>query len=510
MTPDAPTPRATTVLASLPYLGVALGLTLLVYRPLTGAYFIADDWLTLQRLANGELARLLIEPSGDHVYVARNLVWGVLWKLFGGDPQPYFVFVLGLHLLNVALLFLLLRRLCDGDRIACFGAAVWGTSPLAEGALGWLSCFGHAMVATLILVVLLDLARVVDGGRSVGVSHALWWSGLLVVASTCFGVGIGIALAFPVVVWLLLGDQTSPGARACILLLPAVIYAGYVGIHQWHAALYGSGAEASRAAAFARAHDWRNVLGMFRHLVAAGAGELVLGFAVPFDRYPTAPGVFVAAALLFATAAMVAYWMAPRAVRRWMLAVVVLTAAAYGIIAAGRGAIVSFVPAYGNTIRYHYVAAMLLSLILSLCVRELAGRSASWLGTPALGVALGGVVLSWAVSGWAMDLHDDVRYSTSQAITEIRLALAVAPPGKPVYYTNRPFSPGLIGFVGTAALYEMYFRDAAREVYFIEKNPDVRALAPPGTPLARLLVAPESVEAARAWFAPVPRRRPVH
>src|SRR5262249_62288224 len=70
------------------------------------------------------------------------------------QPEPYFWIVLLTHLLNVWLLFRVLRNVTGSLALGCFGATLWGTSPAQVGTLGWYSVYGQVLVATVLLVVL--------------------------------------------------------------------------------------------------------------------------------------------------------------------------------------------------------------------------------------------------------------------------------------------------------------------------------------------------------------------
>src|SRR6185295_2769935 len=97
------------------------------------------------------LMRFLLVGQGGHALVTSNAVFYLLHRLFGIDPQPYFVFVLFTHLLNVGLLFCAIRLLTQSARLACFGSALWGISPIHDGTIGWLSVYGQVIVAAVLL-----------------------------------------------------------------------------------------------------------------------------------------------------------------------------------------------------------------------------------------------------------------------------------------------------------------------------------------------------------------------
>jgi hypothetical protein len=163
---------------------IPLALTALVYHRITGNYFFADDFLHLFRVRNEDFPPFLLVPRGGHLLVSYNALFDLAYRLFGTHPEPYFWVALLTHLLNVGLLFSVIRLFTHSARLACFGAALWGISPQSEAAIGWFSVFGQVMVATVLLVVLRQLALVANG-RPSGRYAPLLWCVLLLIACTC-------------------------------------------------------------------------------------------------------------------------------------------------------------------------------------------------------------------------------------------------------------------------------------------------------------------------------------
>src|SRR5207237_9264428 len=108
---------------------------------------------------------------------------------FGTDVVWWFAVVLVTHLLNVTLLYAALHRLTGSWRLASFGAALWGTAPMQEGALGWYAVYGHVLAGTCVLLVLVRLAARWRDERPLPGSEVAGWCVALVVASASFRVG---------------------------------------------------------------------------------------------------------------------------------------------------------------------------------------------------------------------------------------------------------------------------------------------------------------------------------
>src|SRR5262249_2236074 len=161
-----------------------------------------------------------------------NTVCALGYDLLGFVPEPYYTAVLLTQLVNVWLLYRVLRSLTDSVLLACLGAALWGTSPLAVGTLGWYSVYGQVLVATILLLVL-DRMGHRRGQAGVAARAVWWWCALLLVGATGFGTRIGVALVFPAVAFLLLPDTFHDRpARAALLALPLLVVALYAGC-QW-------------------------------------------------------------------------------------------------------------------------------------------------------------------------------------------------------------------------------------------------------------------------------------
>jgi hypothetical protein len=124
-----------------------------------GEFFHYDDSLHLYRIVNTNWLEFLVTMHGGHLLITRNAVFLLNYELFAGAPAGYFWFALVTHLINVVLLFALVRGLTGSASLACFGAALWGILPAHEGTIGWYSAYGHALASTFVLLVLLGVVR---------------------------------------------------------------------------------------------------------------------------------------------------------------------------------------------------------------------------------------------------------------------------------------------------------------------------------------------------------------
>ena len=129
------------------------------YAHLVGNYFWADDFYYLYLMNDRRPVEFLLTPHGGHVQPLRNLVFGFFHWLFGVSAAAPLRRRAPTHLVNAADA-LRAPAARDGQRrLACFGALLWAASPLNEGSLGWFSVYGHVLVATFLLWVMLRVQR---------------------------------------------------------------------------------------------------------------------------------------------------------------------------------------------------------------------------------------------------------------------------------------------------------------------------------------------------------------
>lgn len=484
--------------------GVPLVAAALVYWPITGSYFYLDDFLHLYQLVNEPLGKLLIEPFGGHLYTMRNLVFAALFASFGPDPRPYFGLMLATHLANVGLLFVVIRRLTGSERLACAGATLWGTSPVLDGTLGWYSAHGHALVATAMLGVLADVLRAADRSACVSMRRLAVWYAALVVGATCYGTGIGVALAFPIVAALLL--PRVPGrSRAVVglctlwVLLPGL----YRLAHYLWVLAYG-GSPIGLPTQLQMMLAWKATGGMLMGLLGHGVANAHLGTLRPANGAGPLTMASLAALYLLGVALVLLRGSGP--VRRQMLACVTLVVAPYLLIAIGRGNLYALVGlagttpfSNGGTARYHYVG--LIPLVVGSCLMVARLGAGSWPGPRAKDALLLALLVvlvgGYQRSTWRIDQWETARARTVGALDTIRARIRAAPPGSDVYLPARAFAP-VGGFVtqamfpGWAALFAIFFPDDRvedRRVHFVSGDPEVLAAARSGTRSAALLVA---------------------
>ena len=415
-----------------PWVVPPIVLTLLVYFSITRNYFFTDDFLQMYFIADLRPLEYLVLQNAGHTWVVRNAVFLLSRLWFGTNPEYFFWTVLLTHLLNVGLLWCLVWRLTGSPRLACFGAALWGTSPLQEGALGWYAAYGHVMATTAMMIFLVHLATICPRGSKPGRFALTGWYVLALVGSLSFGDGIGIAMTFPLVIMLLLPSWRSYWRRPPLLslwLVAPLLHFGLQWLNQrlFEPPLAGNPLQSMNALVV--------VQGMMR-MMAFGVEYLLFG-AMPVPAPTSMFPAYVMFAVFLALAIAVAL-RAPATISRQLAACALLALAAYGLIALGRGLLVALATPWHLMTMSRYQYAPLIPVTLALCVllNQLAtswrlpaafrsGALATWLTVTAAAALL---------SPLRIDHHDQSRLATERTLGNINAQINARRPGESVYF----------------------------------------------------------------------------
>jgi len=477
----------------------AMGSAVAAY-PIMGNYFAHDDFGSFYEVANFGPWDFIGETAAGHMYVVRNSLLYVWFLLFGLDAAWCFAFMLIVHVVNVLLLFVLLRRLTSSAYLACFGALLFGVSPMNPGTLGWYAVSGHALAATFVLAALLLIVpHDRNGGPPLRFGTAAGASLCMLAASQSFGTGAAAALVYPLVAVLLRPSILRTRTSALIVGLVPVIVIGAL------FALYGQArrlnpmpldpSQISTAMLSSLGHPL--VVYMFRHIAALGVFSLVTGPAYTLMRYPQG-----AVPILVVLGGGVT-WVLVRgtmATRRAVLAFLILAVACYASIAAGRGLAFSFlrpddlIRAYLGASRYHYLAQIALALVVTLVLAEIGPRLV-W--PPTTKRLLLGAWVMWTVAGTVllrppMDHFDGQRAEVVRIDESMLRQVRSQPAGTTVCIPNEPTQLA-IGFPGSVGVFVMLHPDdelEGRRVRFVASNPALLARRVDGGRLAHLLVRP--------------------
>lgn len=478
--------------AVLPVIAAAVA-----WWPITATYFHQDDFLNLYELINWPTGEFLARMRGGHLLLTRNLFLLAHHSLFGLRSELYMGAVWVTHLLNVALLYRLVRRMTASRALACFGATLWGVAAVNEGTLNWYSVYGQVLALTAVLLVLLGLLQHEATGERRWPS-LLVWSALLATASSSFGTGLGMTQVMPLVALLWLSP--SPDRRRIVAVVTATTVA-MVGLYLvLHSADIAAHRGVSTFAYLAAARRWWTETLLFLvHLFACGASSLLFSTWYSEDLYPGGLASLVLATAAALTAA--GLLRAPATTRRQVLGALLLAAGAYLLIALGRFYTTGRLEYVYRAARYHYAAPAMLAVAFCTAISGLAG--VRWLGTSLRLTLLSSWILLETVGyarGARIDHFDEPRREVTQTMDEIAAAARGAPPGTSVYLPLRPFfgvgrvvATILPIFPGTAAIFAVYSATDeidGRRVFFVAPDAKVYAATRDGRRSSKLIAEP--------------------
>lgn len=216
--------------AALPALaGLGLAATLWAYLPLLDNYFVCDDFAYLQvgETLAAEPGLWLAPAPLDELYIGAwkrpvgNALWAVLTALFGHQAPAYYVLLIGLHLLNAALLAAWLSRRVDAT-VGLLAALLFATAYGPRNGVCWISNLNESFCLTLALTILMLRDRPGDAG-SAGSPSRLW----LLTALVILGCLVKESIA-PVLLLLLRMEWLDDRVAWRRWLGPGLLFAGYL------------------------------------------------------------------------------------------------------------------------------------------------------------------------------------------------------------------------------------------------------------------------------------------
>jgi hypothetical protein len=467
---------------------------LAVWHPLLANFFYNDDFVHLFDLVTLPLHRFILQLWGGHLYVVRNSLFALTYEAFGPDPRAFFGTVLVTHALNVWLLHRLVR-IATGDRLLAVAASVlWGAAPVHDGTLGWYSVYGQVAQTALLLVAMALVAELIASERPLSSARAVALTTLLVLSAGCFGTGLAIVAAAPIVVALVL---RPPLRRPTALVMIGLGAAAVLGLYAWLRVRSPIVSQfGDPLAPRGILHDLPAAAVMAWHLFAFEALVLVAGSLGASLTYPSP--VAAAAAGVVVALVVGTFAASDAGTRRRMVLPALFLGAALLAIALGRG---HFMQMFDLSLarsaawpRYHYVS-------LALLVTTLATGLAALRRRPGVTRAL----VTLLVGGWtiarlvtlslhplAIDHHDRERLEVETLFGTLREQALAAPVGTDVAVANRPFKGFTFPepYTGWAAVFVVFAPDdtiAGRRIHFVGSARDWAIAEPRGGRIAALL-----------------------
>ncbi len=150
-------------------LGAVVAMTVVAWLPLAALPFTGEDYQLLARIELGE-------PAYPHVFRPLPGLWlAGLNGLFGETAAPYHAASIGLHVVNLCLVYLLVCGLGLGRLVGLAAALLFGVGAEACDAVAWIAAVNRPLSAVGALVALNGLARWDSRAGWVLVTSGLAW-----------------------------------------------------------------------------------------------------------------------------------------------------------------------------------------------------------------------------------------------------------------------------------------------------------------------------------------------
>ena len=162
--------------ANWPLLLLALVWIAVAFSPNLPDPFVSDDYILVSRytLDAGRIARDFITPGGDGALrPVGDIGYAVVHTLAGLRPFPWHCYLLGVHLLNCALLYGLVRMLWRNVFVSFTAASLFGLHGSRPQSVTWASDNFDLLACVLSLMALWYLFRPLSRRRWVAVTPAL-------------------------------------------------------------------------------------------------------------------------------------------------------------------------------------------------------------------------------------------------------------------------------------------------------------------------------------------------
>lgn len=454
-------------------------LTAVAYHGIIWVAFHLDDHAHLYDIVNLGPKSILIN-FGGHLYLTRNAVLLLLHAVFGVNTPATMTVILLNHLLAVALMVIVIRTLTGNGAVASVIAAWWGASAINMDTLGWYSAYGQVLAMTAMLYVLLLAARVLRGDP-LGLPAAGTAAVALIAAASSYGAGLAMSLATPVAFFTMLpasSNRTRLVRAATVAAVVSVVL--YVVTDRLNRELFGGSSVAMPVAT----RQWFNSIMGLGWFLFGGVAVVAAG---PWYLPLHALGAW-AQALVFAAAG--ALLLTARSRGRAIAGCLLLSVAAYWLIAIARYGLVDISAEATLSGRYHYLAPLGLLLAMAIGIAAMLGRSRA---PQRASVVFGVAGYAAAIAGYVCCFPPVPTYEAVQRQVDTILKQTIAtirahPPGD-VYIRQRPFFTSdltslrigdtvinipLGRFPGSPGLYALYYDEdvfEGRRVYFVVDNP---------------------------------------
>lgn len=356
-----------------------LTLTIIVNYQILSNYFFQDDFIELYQISNWNFLEFLFSSTfGGHLYVFRNFVYFLTFKLFGMHAFAYFSIVLLTHVFNAYLLYKLIYVLTGKSSYAAIGSTIWGICPVNYGTIGWYAAYGHVLVGSLILLFLYDLLKTIKREEVLSFSLSLRWSTYCLLMASSYGFGLVAACLAPILIVIIFWEKHEK-TKIALSMLPVILLILLLYFFKDSIYHFLSGEMNRWPPVGFKLDNYKNILTMSYRMCAYGIyciAAFPLLFVFPPESYPIAAFVISIPILLLAIYLCVF----SKKNTRYYFGFGLLLSGLIAIVSYGRAPF-SHLPLFhdfyypiSTTPHFLYVVLMITTLILSLMASELADR----------------------------------------------------------------------------------------------------------------------------------------
>jgi hypothetical protein len=132
-------------------------LAAVAYLPILNNSFIADDYVILKRIEKLKTDPLyLYQVPPENFRSVSYLVFGTLKQIAGYRAWPFYVFNIGLHIVNILLLWRLLRLVIEDKTTAGLAVLLFAVFQAPQEAVMWLAAMNETTLLCFTLLTLLS------------------------------------------------------------------------------------------------------------------------------------------------------------------------------------------------------------------------------------------------------------------------------------------------------------------------------------------------------------------
>src|SRR5438094_669728 len=186
----------------------------IAYLPALNNWFIADDYVILQRIGYMKLQPLyLLQVPPENFRFISYVVFGLLKTLAGYDARFFYAFNIGLHIANIALFRRLLAFVINDDFVERAAPILFAVFQAPQEAVMWLAAMNETTLAFFTLITLL-----------------MWWRKRYMIASAAYALALfskesGIIILALIALLELKQRQRKPYYAYALLLIPTGLFA---------------------------------------------------------------------------------------------------------------------------------------------------------------------------------------------------------------------------------------------------------------------------------------------